>query len=316
MKLAGTFGLVVLAVLCIPFVGPAIGLATFLDGAQPPGRMVVAAGVRLNVYEHPGAGRDVVLVHGHPGSAQMMQPLAVALQALGYRVFRYDRAGWGHSTQHAQDVPVNPTRHAEDLLALVANAQLREPLFVGYSYGGGVVMEANRLQPAQVRDMALISSVGKRPPPRQPDLLGRLMGSPIFLRWAFGTDVTARQGAAAISAQFMYPETPLPGTLEGFLATLALPDVPTNWQREGQERYVGFDDFRPAEVRGCVLVLHGEEDQVVSVDIARYLASGIPAAQLSLVPGGGHGMILARPDALALQVAAHEQACAGATEPS
>ncbi len=309
MKVVGVVVLLLLVILCIPFVGPAIGLATFLNQAESPGRSVAVQGVLLNVYEHHGDKRDVVLVHGHPGSAQMMQPLAFALQALGYRVFRYDRAGWGHSAQHADGVPVNPTRHARDLLALVAHERLHEPLFVGYSYGGGVVMEANRLQPAVVGDVALISSVGKRPPARQPSLLGRLMGSPLFLRWAFGTDLTARQGAAAISAQFMYPQTPLPGTLEGFLATLALPDVPTNWQREGDERYVNFDDYRPNEVRGCVLVVHGDQDQVVSVDIAHYLASSIPAAQLHLVAGGGHGMILAQPDALALRVAAHDRSC-------
>ncbi len=311
MKLVGVVGLVLLTVLCIPFVGPAVGLATFVDQAQPPGRAVEAEGVFLNVYEHAGEGRDVVLVHGHPGSAQMMQPLAVALQALGFRVIRYDRAGWGHSTQHADDVPVNPTRHALDLLVLVASQKLVRPLFVGYSYGGGVVMEANRLHPELVQDMVLISSVGKRPPPREPSLLGRLFGSPLFLRWAFGTDMTARQGAAAISAQFMHPETPQPGTLQGFLATLALPDVPTNWQRERQERYMGFDDYRPADVQGCVLVVHGEEDQVVDVDIARYLASTIQSAQLHLIPGGGHGMILARPDELALQVVAQERTCRG-----
>jgi len=41
-------------------------------------------------------------------------------------------------------------------------------------------------------------------------------------------------------------------------------------------------------VRVPTLVLHGEVDTIVSVDVARYVASRIPGARLVVIPGAGH----------------------------
>lgn len=83
-------------VIIVPFFGPLLGLADFHKNTHHPGEATQIPNDTLNVYQ-TGSGRDVVLVHGQPGSAAMMAPLASTLESAGFRVTRYDRLGWGHS---------------------------------------------------------------------------------------------------------------------------------------------------------------------------------------------------------------------------
>ena len=310
MKWLLGFALLFVGSALLPFAGPTLGLTSYESRIEQEGQSLLVTAGALNVQQHRGDGRTVVLVHGHPGSAQMMKPLAEALARRGYGVVRYDRMGWGYSGQRPPDQPANPTAHAKDLLDLVEMLELQAPLFVGYSYGGGVVMEANLAASAQVRDIVLLSSVGKpRALVEEPGLLSRVTGSPLFLRWAFGTDTTMNLVAGALSQRLMVPESPLPGELEGFLASLSLPNVPTNWRRESRERTIGFEGYRPQGVRACTLILHGADDQVVRMDTAEFLASAIPNARLERMDRAGHGMLIAQPERLAAAIARHEQRC-------
>ncbi len=312
-KVLSAFLTLFIATLLLPFAGPWLGLTSYEKRIEPPGESVTLRSGILNVRDHTGSGRPVVLLHGHPGSGQMMRPLALALENHDFRVLRYDRMGWGHSGQRPHDQPANPHAHAQDLLELVAAKGLDDPLFVGYSYGGGVVMEANRLAPDSVRHFVLLSSIGKRREQHGAQgVIGHLFNSALFKRWAFGTDYTMNVAARAISNQLMYPEQARPGELEGFLASLSLTNVPTNWAREADERYRGFDDYRPQAVRGCALVLHGEDDQVIPLATAQYVADAIPHAKLVTFANAGHGVVIAQPEKLAAVIATHERACSRA----
>jgi pimeloyl-ACP methyl ester carboxylesterase len=51
----------------------------------------------------------------------------------------------------------------------------------------------------------------------------------------------------------------------------------------------GFDSFdRLSTLRVPTLVIHGTEDQAISVENARLLAERIPGAELVLLEGAGH----------------------------
>lgn len=299
---------IALIIVLAPFLGPYIGLADYQKLAEPPGRTVQIPNGTLNVYQ-AGAGEDLILIHGHPGSAQMMRPLAHALVAEGFRVTWYDRMGWGYSGQRPAAQPANPTAHAEDLLALVDALNLTNPLFVGYSYGGGVLMEANRLWPEMVNSMALIASVGPGQKRGPASGLQRLLSSPLFLRWAFSLEAITRQASASISESLVAPEQLPQSELGALLASFALPGVPTAWRREADERYLGFDDYQPARVHGCVLLIHGQDDRVVSLVTARLNAGAIDGAALVEVPGAGHAIVMTRPALLAAQIRAHAEDC-------
>lgn len=296
------------AVAVLPFVTPSLGLADYQQTAEPPGLRVAIGNGVLNVRRQ-GTGPPVVLVHGHPGSAQMMAPLAQALADEGFLAIRYDRMGWGHSGQRPSDQPSNPTAHAEDLLQLVGALGLSHPVVVGYSYGGGVALEASRLAPTSVPVLVTVSSIGRPEPRRQAGLVDRVLFSPAVLRWSFGTSLSARTVARTAFASLQAPESLSDGQLDGLLASLALPGVPGNWAREREERYIGFEMYRPEVVQACTLILHGDDDRVVAPSTAEYLRGQIEGARLRMIRGAGHALVVTRAAELAMLISEHVRTC-------
>ncbi len=311
MRLLAWLGGVAAVALALPFAGPMLGLAGYRELAPEPGvRVNIPAGT-LDVHQ-AGRGRDAVLVHGQPGWAGMMTPLAEALVPQGMRVTWYDRMGWGHSGQRLPDQMANPTAHAKDLLALIDVLGLHRPVIVGYSYGGGVAMEALRLDPGAADGLVLIGSVGAPGDRRGPQGAERFLFSPVFLRWAFGTSFTARAVIGPALEAVAAPETLSPRQRDLFLAALAPSGVAGHWEREQRERYEGFDDHQPAAVSACALVIHGAGDRVVSPDVGRAVAEAIPDAELVLLEGSGHAVVLTRAAALAERIAGHVERCEAA----
>jgi len=58
------------------------------------------------------------------------------------------------------------------------------------------------------------------------------------------------------------------------------------------------------EVRTPTLILHGAEDAVVPIDVARQYAEALPNATLDVVPDAGHLVEYGDPEAIAQRIAA------------
>jgi pimeloyl-ACP methyl ester carboxylesterase len=58
------------------------------------------------------------------------------------------------------------------------------------------------------------------------------------------------------------------------------------------------DDVTPrlAELTMPALVVHGEQDLAISVDVARWFADALPDGELVTVEGAGHAANLTHPD--------------------
>ena len=75
---------------------------------------------------------------------------------------------------------------------------------------------------------------------------------------------------------------------EGFLRLVRFGASPGSLEAlHAMNKEIDIRHVLPA-VRVPTLVLHGELDTVVPVDVARYVAARIPAAQLVVIPGLGH----------------------------
>ena len=115
-------------------------------------------------------GRDLVMLHGQPGSGSDWQQLAEQLPA-GLRVLALDRPGYGASHLEAGGF----THNAQAMLAELDVRGIERAVLVGHSYGGGVALSAARLAPERFEAVVLLASVG-------PDCLtgwDRLLAAPV-----------------------------------------------------------------------------------------------------------------------------------------
>ncbi|MEV4558715.1 alpha/beta hydrolase [Kitasatospora sp. NPDC049285] len=103
-------------------------------------------------------GEPVVLVHGNVSSSAFWHPTMAELPAR-YRPLAPDLRGFGGT----EPLPVDATQglrdHSEDLLSFVRALELGPVHLVGWSMGGGVVLQLLRDHPALVRSVTLVNPV-------------------------------------------------------------------------------------------------------------------------------------------------------------
>jgi non-heme chloroperoxidase len=210
----------------------------------------------------------------------------------GFRVVAHDRRGHGRSSQvwdgHDMD------HYADDTLAVVNHLGLKNVVHVGHSTGGGEVTHyIARHGQANVAKGVLISAV----PPLMVQTESNPGGLPKSVFDDFQTQLAANR------AQF-YRDIPT-GPFYGYNRPGATPSegIIANWWRQGmiggaKAHYDGIVAFSQTDftedlkkVTVPVLVMHGEDDQIVPyADSGPLSAKLLPNGTLKSYPGFPHGM--------------------------
>lgn len=109
-------------------------------------------------YEDHGSGQPVVLIHGYPLDGNSWERQERELLAAGHRVIRYDRRGFGRSSQPT--VGYDYETFAGDLDALLEHLDLRDAILVGFSMGTGEVTRyLGRYGPGRVSRATLLGAI-------------------------------------------------------------------------------------------------------------------------------------------------------------
>lgn len=103
------------------------------------------------------AGLPVVLVHGSPGSSEVLEKLA-SLLSPRFRVIVPDLPGFGASTRDLPDYSFRA--HGEYLIELLDALRIDRAQLVGFSMGGGVVLSVSDLAPQRVASLVMLSAIG------------------------------------------------------------------------------------------------------------------------------------------------------------
>jgi non-heme chloroperoxidase len=256
-----------------------MGFATAPDGAQI-------------FYKDWGTGPPVLLSHGWPLSSDSWEAQMLHLASNGLRVIAHDRRGHGRSTQTWDGNDMDT--YADDLAALIETLDLRDLALVGFSTGGGEVARyVGRHGTARVSRIALVSAV----PPFMLRTTGNPGGVPVEVFDGL------RAGSLADRSQ-LYRDL-ADGPFFGANRRGARPSQGVRdafWRQGMQAGHRGAyeciaafsaTDFRPDldAIDVPTLVIHGDDDQVVPIDVGgRASAARIPGAALTVYPGAPHGI--------------------------
>ena len=243
-------------------------------------------------YKDWGSGQPIVFSHGWPLSADDWDNQMMFFLNQGYRVIAHDRRGHGRSTQTADGNDMD--HYADDLATLTAHLDLWEAVHVGHSTGGGEVTRyLGRHGESRVAKAALISAV--------PPLMLQTKDNPGGLPKEVFDDLQAQ--LANNRSQF-YLDVPT-GPFYGYNRPGATPSQARiwNWWRQGMmggakahyDSVVAFSqtDFTEdlKKITVPVLVLHGEDDQIVPFsDSAPLTAKLLKNGTLKSYKGFPHGM--------------------------
>lgn len=122
---------------------------------QPIRHKLHVNGLDLVVYEWPGAGDPILLIHATGFHARCWQAVVESLP--GRHVFALDMPSHGASAR--KPPPYEWTHFGADVLGVVAALRLERLLGVGHSMGGHALVLAAAAQPALFRGLILVDPV-------------------------------------------------------------------------------------------------------------------------------------------------------------
>jgi non-heme chloroperoxidase len=248
-------------------------------------------------YKDWGKGPVITFSHGWPLSSDAWDGQMLFLAQRGFRVVAHDRRGHGRSSQSSAGNDMDG--YADDLAAVIEALDLRDITMVGHSTGGGEVTRyIGRHGTKRVSKAVLIAAVppGLVKSPANPDGLSIEMFDSL------------RTGMASDRAQF-YKEFAVPffgANRAGAKVSQGLLDQFFLWSMQGglknlYECVKAFsetefhDDLKKFDVP--TLLMHGEDDQIVPIDItSRKSAQLIKGAAELYYPGLPHGLTATHPD--------------------
>jgi pimeloyl-ACP methyl ester carboxylesterase len=246
-----------------------------LATSAPPSQYIDANGQRLHVMQLGARSPErpkVVMIHGlvvdNLSSYYLTIANAIALHA---EVYLYDLRGHGLSS-----IPESPYRvadHVADLLALLEQWRIDEPVhLIGNSFGGLIALELSRRRPERVASLLLIEAH--------------------FPVEGWGEQMAGTVGLAAYGLDDESNRRWLADNGGRKLRRLAQRANHLASSTSIIEDLVAEDPFpldALAALRCPVTAVYGERSDIV--ERGRDLERHIPGARLHLVPGVEHGLL-------------------------
>lgn len=263
-------------------------------------------------YREAGKGKHtILLVHGNMSSSAHFQPLMELLERY-FKVYALDMAGFGDSSYNRQIDSIHD--FSEDVTEFIVALNLKDLYLVGWSTGGGVVLETAVDVPDRVKKIFLLSSVGVQGYPvfkldssLKPDL-----SKPVYLREDFENDAISIKPALfafknqdrdffrLVNARTIYnivkpSDEDSDVYLEALLKQRNLVDVNvalTNFNMTTTNNGVNSGTGRLYQLRVPIVILHGDHDQVVPIELAMNSKKFIgERAEMVVFENMGHSLL-------------------------
>jgi non-heme chloroperoxidase len=242
-------------------------------------------------YKDWGKGQPIVFSHGWPLSGDDWDAQMLFFGQHGYRVIAHDRRGHGRSTQTWDGNDMDT--YADDLAQLFEKLDIKDAVMVGHSTGGGEVARyLGRHGTKRVSKAVLIGAV--------PPLMLKTDKNPGGLPLSVFDGI--RAGVAGDRSQF-YKDLTLPfygfnrpgakiseGVREHWWLQGMLGGIKAHYDCVKAFSETDFtEDLQKIDIP--VLVMHGDDDQIVPIGAAGLLSAKIlKKATLKVYPGYPHGM--------------------------
>ncbi len=244
-----------------------------------------------------GSGRDVLLIHGLPGSIEDWDPVMDALSAK-YRVTAYDRPGFGFSSDGKARHTISS--NADTAVRIMGKLGLRDAVVVGHSYGGGIALAMAAAKTANIRGYVTLGGVSQQS--GEVMFIFRLNGIPLVGRGiaALGSSLLGESMMKELVRMAYTPNMDIltPDYVNKRKGMMFQTKVVMSLSAEEINYHDDIGLLMPtySGITAPFIILHGDGDLMVPVADSRKLAKALPNAALWELPGTGHMVQFKHPD--------------------
>jgi pimeloyl-ACP methyl ester carboxylesterase len=266
----------------------------FQGGRHVDKQTVTIGGQEIGFLQSAGSERTVVFVHGNSSSAGTWRRLMAGPFGQRFRCLALDLPGHGRSAPASDHAAYSLPGYAATLAGFAAVLDAGDAVFVGWSLGGHIAIEAAPGLPGAAGFLVF----GTPPVSSAEQLAEAFLPNPV-LNTGFSADVSPAE-ALAYAGSFVTPGSALP--LDEFVADILRTDGAA---RAGLAASIAEGRFADeadiaATLGRPLAVLQGDGEQLISLDYLQRLA--LPTlwrGAVQIVPAAGHAPHQEAPEAFA-----------------
>ena len=236
--------------------------------------------------ENETSSNPVLLLHGLGANSVSWLYQTPALQACGFRTIAPDTPGFGQSTYPGGRADI---RHFVDpISALIENLHVPALNVVGISMGGTLALQLALDHPQTVSRLVLVNTFAHLQVTNARSL-------PYYLLRFILVHTLGLERQAKTVAKHIFPSPDQEFLRQGLTEQIRQSDPRA--YRAAMRALARFDvRSRLGEIHCPTLVITGENDTTVPVEIQNQLASGIIGSRQILIARAGHAVTVEKPD--------------------
>ena len=234
-------------------------------------------------------GPVLLLVHGFAANLDTWEPWA---QRLGkdYRIVSLDLPGFG-LTRAPKGYLLTPTAFDDTVEGVADHLKLGRFTLAGNSMGGGVAWQYALNHPDRLDGLVLVDAAGfPEPSQKGSPIVFKILRNPVG-RFLLGDLDTTRVTAQGLRSAFApQPELATDAMVTRYVELARAPghkDIILGMMSDpSRQRFA--DPARLATIKVPTLILHGDNDLLISAEAGRKFAAAIPGSTLIIYPKVGH----------------------------
>lgn len=252
----------------------------------PQDHFIAVDGTNYHYTEYPAAGQNVFLLHGFASSTYTWDEIAPILHSQGYHVWALDMKGFGWSDK-PYDSSYDPITLMEEVNTWMDAVGLTDVVFAGNSLGGAIAVLMAIEHPERVGRMVLIDAAGY--PMKKPFIikLAKIPFSGTTMQLTFGRWLVRMN----LKEVFYDDEKVTRERVDAYYDRLRSEN-----SLEAQvslAKSLDFDSFgkytcRIPGIQKHTLIIWGENDKWIPLEIGQRFKHDLPNATLKVIPSCGH----------------------------
>jgi pimeloyl-ACP methyl ester carboxylesterase len=273
----------------------------------PCGKFIDVEGVRIH-YLDEGTGPPLLLIHGLAGQMHNFTHSLLGKLKDDFRVVILDRPGNGYSAP-SSDASAALGAQARIISSFCRALGLERPLIVGHSLGGAIALALALNHPEHVAGLALLAPVTQPPQRVPPPFDGLAITSPLLRRliaWTLATPLSIANRERALARLF----GPQPVARDFAVKGGGLLNLrPCSFVGASTDLMAAHGDLgeMPARYNKLTIpvgILYGTDDRILDPALhGKGLAANVAGADLELIDGGGHMILITAADHAAAFIA-------------
>jgi 3-oxoadipate enol-lactonase len=247
-------------------------------------------GLAVNYLDEGAGEQAVVFVHGFPFEHTMWEPQIPVAVAAGRRAVAPDLFGFGRSAVPTDRSEYSIDRYGDLVVALIGELDLGPVVVAGLSMGGYIALSVARRHPEVLAGLVLADT---RADPDTPE--GRQTRTDQQALVEARNDVTPL--VDGLLNRILAATGPRHAECGALLGDMMRSTAPAGWigALEAMKHRRDQTDLLP-RIPVPTLVVVGESDALIPIEVAEATAKAIPGARLEVVPGAGHVANLENPE--------------------